>query len=106
MPKKSMDKKSDIGVLDKQKNKLQPPRKFKVILHNDDYTSFDFVEKILMQIFHKSVIDAKAIARSVHETGRGVAGVYPKSIAETKSHKVNATASAYGLPLLSEIEPE
>ena len=106
MPKKAMDKKSDIGTIDKQKNKLQPPRKFKVILHNDDYTSFQFVEQLLIEVFHKPPLVAKSIARSVHETGKGIAGVYPKGIAETKSHRVNSIAKAHQVPLLSEIEPE
>ena len=106
MPKKSMDKKGDVGTIDKQKNKLQPPRKFKVILHNDDFTSFDFVERLLIQLFHKPPLVAKGIARSIHETGKGIAGVYPKGIAETKAHQVNAIARSNQVPLLSEIEPE
>ena len=101
-----MDKKGDVGTIDKQKNKLQPPRKFKVILHNDDYTSFDFVEKLLIHLFHKSPLAAKNIAQSIHKSGKGIAGVYPKGIAETKAHQVNALARANHVPLMSEIEPE
>jgi ATP-dependent Clp protease adaptor protein ClpS len=106
MTKKSLDKKGDIGLIDKQKNKLEPPKKYKVIFHNDDYTPFVFVEQILVQLFHKSTADAKAIAKLIHESGRGIAGIFPKSIAETKAQKVNLTAKNYGVPLLAETEPE
>ena len=106
MPKKSLDKKSDIGVMDRQKNKIEPPKKYKVIFHNDDYTSFQFVEQVLIQLFHKSAAMAKSIATSIHNSGKGIAGVYPKGIAETKAHQVNLAARAHGVPLLAEIEPE
>jgi ATP-dependent Clp protease adaptor protein ClpS len=106
MPKKKMDKKSGIGVLDKQKNKLEPPKKFKVVLYNDDYTSMDFVVAILEKIFRRSKADATAIMMNVHNSGRGIAGVYSREIAETKVGQVKATATAYKVPLLAEAEPE
>tara|TARA_R110002050_G_scaffold66658_3_gene144407 strand:+ start:530 stop:850 length:321 start_codon:yes stop_codon:yes gene_type:complete len=106
MPKKKMDKQSDIGVLDKQKNKVEPPKKFKVVLYNDDYTSMDFVVAILEKIFRRSKADATAVMMSVHNSGRGIAGVYSKEVAETKVGQVKAAASAYKVPLLAEAEPE
>ena len=106
MPKKSLDKKSDIGVMDRQKNEVEPPKKYKVVFHNDDYTSFQFVELILIQLFHKSATEARSIAKSIHHSGKGIAGVYSKEIAATKAHQVNITARSSGVPLLAEIEPE
>ena len=106
MPKKKMDKKSDIGVLDKQKNKVEPPKKFKVILHNDDYTSMEFVVSILEQIFHRSKAEATRIMLNVHNKGKGIAGVYSKEIADTKAAQVKALAANYQVPLLAEVEPE
>ena len=106
MSKKSLDSQGDVGLIDKQKKKLEPPKKFKVIFHNDDYTPFEFVEALLVEIFHKSKVAARAIAKTIHESGKGVAGVYPKGIADTKAQKVNATSKGYGVPLLAEVEPE
>ena len=106
MSKKQMDKKSDIGVLDKQKNKIEPPRKYKVVLYNDDYTSMEFVVAVLETIFHRTKADATAIMLNVHNKGKGIAGVYTKGIADTKVAKVKATAASYKVPLLAETEPE
>ena len=106
MSKKKMDKKSDIGVMDRQKNKIEPPKKFKVILYNDDYTSMDFVVAILQQVFHRSKADATAIMLNVHNKGKGIAGVYSREIAETKVAHVKALAANHQLPLLAEAEPE
>ena len=61
MSKKKLDKHSDIGVMDRQKNDVQPPKKYKVVLYNDDYTSMDFVVAVLQQIFHRTKADATAI---------------------------------------------
>ena len=106
MSRKKMDKQSDIGVMDRQKNKVEPPKKYKVILHNDDYTSMEFVVAILQQIFHKTKADATAIMLNVHNKGKGIAGVYPKGIADTKAAQVKAVAENYQVPLLAEVEPE
>ena len=105
MSKKQRQKQSDIGVLDKQKNKLEPPKKFKVVMYNDDYTPMDFVEALLLQLFHKSPAEASRITITVHKGEKGVAGVYSKEIAETKSRQANQTAKAHGHPFLTEIEP-
>ena len=106
MSKKKMDKQSDLGLKDRQKYKLEPPKKYKVILHNDDYTSMDFVVQILEQLFHKSKAEATRIMLNVHNNGKGIAGVYTKEIAETKCVQVRQLAIQYELPLLAESEPE
>ena len=101
-----MDRKSDIGVMDRQKNKIQPPKKYKVILHNDDYTSMEFVVVILEQLFRKSKAEATRIMLNVHNTGKGIAGVYSREIAETKCAQVKSAAIQQSVPLLAEMEPE
>ena len=106
MSKKKMDKQSDLGLKDGQRYKMEPPKKYKVILYNDDYTSMEFVVQILEQLFHKSKVQATEIMLSVHNSGKGVAGVYTKEIAETKCSQVKATSIQYEVPLLAECEPE
>jgi len=106
MPKKKMDKQSDIGIKDRQKHRLEPPKKYKVILHNDDYTSMEFVVQILEQLFHKSKVEATRIMLNVHKGGKGIAGVYTKEIAETKCLQVKQAALQHEVPLLAEVEPE
>jgi ATP-dependent Clp protease adaptor protein ClpS len=82
----------------------EPPL-YHVILLNDDFTAMDFVVDILQRVFHKQPFDAEAIMLSVHETGFGVAGKFPRAIAETKVSTVAQLARAHGFPLKSVIEP-
>ena len=100
----STDKKSDIGIKDRQK--FKKPSKYKVIFNNDDYTPMIFVEILLQHIFHKGAEEASAITLSVHKTGRGIAGVYSKEIADTKTNLANELAKANGHPLLITNEKE
>lgn len=93
----------DVEVVIREK--LREPQKAKVILMNDDYTSMEFVVSILMEVFRKNFNEATAIMLSVHEKGRGVCGVYPLEIAETKVTVVHARARAEGFPLRCAIEP-
>ena len=108
MTKKERDNKKDsgVGLKDREKNKIQRPRKFKVIFMNDDYTPMDFVAALLMEVFHKSVDDAKVITMNVHKQGKGIAGVYSREIAETKAIKSMQIAHKNGHPLLIQAEPE
>ncbi len=79
---------------------------FRVLLHNDDYTTVDFVVAILVEVFLRSLVEAIRITQAVHERGVGVAGIYPYEIAETKVHRVHQLAKASGFPLKCSIEPE
>lgn len=76
----------ETGVVIKQKNKvkIKKPKDYKVIMHNDDYTTMEFVIKILIKVFNKSFIDAEKIMIDVHKKGRGIAGIYSYDIAVTK----------------------
>lgn len=84
--------------------KIREPRKARVILLNDDYTSMEFVVRILMEVFRKTGQEATAIMLAVHERGRGECGIYPFEIAETKVRVVHSRARAEGFPLRCTIE--
>ena len=88
------------------KDRTQRPRRFKVIMHNDDYTPMDFVTQILEQIFHHSPAAATRIMLAVHKEGAGVAGVYSKEVAETKREQVIQISRENGFPLLVTTEAE
>ena len=93
-------------VLVESRTKLQPPQRWKVLLHNDDYTTMDFVVYVLMKFFHKSPPEATHIMLHVHKKGFGVAGVYSRDVAETKVAQVTAEARANEMPLLTTTELE
>lgn len=87
------------------REKLAEPQKARVLLLNDDYTSMEFVVRILMEVFRKNLREATAIMLNVHEKGRGVCGIYPIEVAETKVAIVHARARAEGFPLRCAVEP-
>lgn len=85
--------------------KVKIPKMYKVLLHNDDTTSFEFVIEVLMRIFHKSAEDAIHITQSIHVQGQGIAGApYTKEIAEEKTTETMAFARANGYPLTASFE--
>ena len=90
---------TESGVVTERKKKLKPPAMYKVLLHNDDYTTQEFVVQILQSIFHHSHGDATQIMLHVHRTGIGVAGVYTYEIAESKAASVESLARQYEYPL-------
>lgn len=85
---------------------LKYPKKYKVLILNDDYTSMEFVIDVLMSIFHKSYQEAEAIMLEVHKKDKGVCGVYTYEIAETKVMQVHKRARDSGFPLRAEMEEE
>ena len=90
----------------KPANKVEKPPLFKVLLHNDHYTTMEFVVEVLRTVFHHDRERATRIMLSVHEQGAGVAGIYSLEIAETKAEKAVAMARAAEFPLLCTVEPE
>ncbi len=83
---------------------LQEPEMYRVILHNDDYTSMDFVVEILMKIFKKNLQESETIMINIHEKGSAVCGIYTFEIAQTKAEQVKQLAKQNEFPLLATIE--
>ena len=100
------DDNSSTGVATETKKKVEKPPLYKVLLHNDDYTSMEFVVFILMSVFHKDEKVAQHIMMEVHQKGIGVAGVFTFEIAESKINKATALARSYEFPLLCTMEQE
>lgn len=84
--------------------KLKEPDRYRVLLHNDDYTSMDFVVAVLCSIFNKTTQEATAIMLNVHQQGVGQCGVYTHEVAETKMKRVHQAARAAGFPLKCTME--
>jgi ATP-dependent Clp protease adaptor protein ClpS len=92
----------ETGV--REKPRLQEPRLYRVILHNDDYTTMDFVVKVVMAVFHKPAAEATKIMLDVHKKGRGIVGVYTRDIALTKVSQVHDMARQGEFPLRASCE--
>lgn len=90
----------------KSLDKFKEPGKFKVVFCNDDVTPIEFVIALLMQVFRHSKESAMEVTMKVHNTGSGIAGVYPFEIAEQKEHDATTIARTNGFPLIIKIEPE
>ncbi|MGD9948669.1 MAG: ATP-dependent Clp protease adapter ClpS [Desulfobulbus sp.] len=85
---------------------LQEPPLYKVLLHNDDYTTMDFVVMILQTVFHKNTEEATGIMLNVHHQGIGIAGIYTCEIAETKVVMVHQMAKQHQFPLRCSVEKD
>ncbi len=96
----------DTDVLTETETKLEKPKLFKVVLHNDDFTTMEFVVFVLQYVFMRSDAEALTIMLKVHNEGIGIAGVYPYEIAEMKSQKAMNLARAREYPLLCTVEEE
>ena len=102
-------KKSDETVVVSRtevEKKIERPKLYKVLLHNDDYTTREFVVWILQSIFRRGESEALQIMLHVHKNGVGVAGLYPRDIAEAKVSQVTHLAEKNEFPLLTTMEPE
>lgn len=90
----------------KERTEVKVPRRYKVVLLNDDYTPMDFVVEVLKRFFHLQEEIAVQVMLQVHVLGKGVCGVFTRDIAETKVAQVNEYAKMNQHPLLSSMEPE
>ena len=88
------------------KTSVKEPPLYKVLLHNDDYTTMEFVVQILMIVFKKSSEDAVRIMLNVHHKGIGICGVYTYEVSETKVNSVHTLARQHGFPLKCTMEKE
>lgn len=95
----------DPGIAVKDETKLQKPKMYKVLMHNDDYTTMEFVIHVLMKFFSKNYDEAHAVMLKVHHDSIGICGIYTHEVAESKSSKVNRYSKGKGHPLKCSIEP-
>ena len=96
----------DSGTQLQDRTEAARPRLYRVLLLNDDFTPMDFVVMVLAAYFRKSLAEAERIMLAVHQQGQGVAGVYPRDIAQTKAEQVTQHARQEGHPLRLSVEPE
>jgi len=97
---------TDIQLDEKIKVTVSEPKRWKVILLNDDSTPIEFVVSILIEIFKHNTESAKEVTLQVHETGSGIAGTYSFEIAEAKAVEATSQARAEGYPLQIKLEEE
>ena len=100
------DRRTAGDVLEDTRQTTKKPELFKVLLLNDDYTTMEFVVEILEDVFHKQPAEAHRIMMLVHTQGKGLCGVYPFEVAETKVDAVVERARQNGFPLRAAMEPE
>lgn len=99
------DRDEQSGVATVKKTKLRPPKMYKVLMHNDDYTTMEFVVLVLQKFFNKNPAEAQAIMLEVHNRGFGICGIYTYEVAESKVAKVTKYARDNGHPLKCSTEP-
>ena len=98
------DEQSGVGL--SVEDEVREPRQFKVMLHNDDYTTMEFVVMVLVTVFAKNSDEATRIMLNVHHQGIGIAGVYTREVAETKVAIVHRLARRHQFPLKCTLEQD
>lgn len=88
----------------KSKIKVKKPKQYKVVMHNDDYTTMEFVIEVLVSIFNKKPLEAERIMMDVHKAGKGIAGIYSYDIAMTKANTAMSWAKEEGFPFKLSVE--
>lgn len=96
----------DGEVLTESETRLEKPKLYKVVLHNDDFTTMEFVVFVLEYVFLRQPADAFTIMLKVHNDGVGIAGVYPYEVATMKSEKAMNLARSREFPLMCTVEEE
>ena len=95
-----------LDIQEEIEEKTTEPPMYKVLLHNDDYTTKAFVVEVLIAVFNKSIDEATRLMWHVHKNGSGVCGVYPHEMAETKVSRATMAARENGFPLQTTMERE
>ena len=98
--------KNQSQLRERQWTNLKEPRRFKVVIYNDDFTTMEFVVMILVQVFFKSEEEAQALMLQVHHSDKAVVGIYSYDIALSKVHKATNMAREQNFPLRLTVEPE
>ena len=93
-------------VITKKREEVEKPPLYRVVLHNDDYTTMEFVVLVLQKFFYKNETEANHIMLNVHKKGRGTAGIYTFEVAETKLSQVHSFAKSQQHPLKCSLEPD
>jgi len=96
----------DVETRSRAEERVEEPRLWRVLLHNDDYTTQEFVVWVLQTVFQREPADSRAIMLHVHHAGVGVAGLYTRDVAETKQKLAQRLAEQQEFPLLVTVEPE
>jgi ATP-dependent Clp protease adaptor protein ClpS len=96
--------KPELELLEKDEVKTKRPRMWNIVFYNDEYTPMDFVEFVLMRVFHLPTLDALALTLVVHTKGKGIAGTYTFEVAEQKRCEVLSMAEIKEHPLRVEVE--
>lgn len=94
------------NIKDRERTRLKEPRRYKVVMHNDDFTTMDFVVMVLKQVFFHPEEKALSLMLQIHHTGKAVVGVYSYDIAMSKAEKASSMAEENGFPLSVTVEPE
>ena len=94
------------NIKERQRTDLREPRRYKVTIYNDDFTTMEFVVLVLTTIFHKTEAEAEALMLQVHRTGKSIVGIYSYDIALSKVNKATRMARSEGFPLRLTCEPE
>jgi len=102
--RKTPKEEADVNVATRPTTK--EPRRYQVVLHNDDYTTMEFVVHVLQKFFYKSETEATQIMLHVHHKGYGIVGLFVRDVAETKASQVMDYAKEHGHPLRCTAEPE
>ena len=95
----------DPGLAIEERKKTRRPRRWKVLIYNDDFTTMEFVVYVLIKYFRKAPAEATHVMLQVHHKGVGVAGIYPRDVAETKVAEATSDARENGMPLRLEARP-
>ncbi len=106
MTAKGSEPDTGAGVLERQREKTETPRLYRVLLINDDYTTMAFVVSVLEEVFQKSPAEAFQLMMRVHTEGRAACGAYTHEVAETKAATVRDLAAREGFPLQATIEED
>ena len=98
--------KEQSATRERQRTDLKEPRRYKVTIYNDDFTTMEFVVTILVQVFLKSEAEAEALMLKVHHSDKAVVGIYSYDVAVSKARKATSMAREAGFPLRLTVEPE